>query len=245
MTIEVGAPSRSFRGVPFSCKRCDQPRPARHHYCDPCKKIVADEKALAAKLKRQTPCRRCGGPKGTVLQGAKYCNSCRDAMVPLWQVAERERGQRKAEKARRKAGIPQRRKPEIFDDGTRTCTACGQRKKNEHFSAKRRGDRSILASYCKPCSSGQQHELRLVRTYGITIQQYEIVLESQGGRCAICLRKPRRQRLAVDHNHKTGEIRGLLCSMCNHRVLGGAMERIEILRRAADYLENPPARGMW
>jgi len=242
----VEAPTRSFRGVPFTCKRCGEPRQPRHHYCDPCKKIVSELKRAAAALRRQTPCVRCGGSKGTpVAKGVRYCESCRDVMQPLWQVAERERHQRKAEKARRAAGVGVRRKSEVFDDGTRTCTSCGLRKRDEHFSLRSKADPTRRHPQCKPCSSEGQHAARLIRTFGITIQQYEIMLESQDGKCAICLRKPRRQRLAVDHDHKTGEVRGLLCTMCNHRVLGGAMERSDILRRAADYLDNPPARGMW
>jgi hypothetical protein len=55
---------------------------------------------------------------------------------------------------------------------------------------------------------------------GLTIAQYDELLEAQGGVCAICGRPPKNRRLAVDHNHKTGKIRGLLCWVCNLKVLG-------------------------
>lgn len=46
------------------------------------------------------------------------------------------------------------------------------------------------------------------------------MLAAQDGRCAICTRRPRARRLAVDHDHNTGLVRGLLCYTCNKFVLG-------------------------
>jgi hypothetical protein len=67
--------------------------------------------------------------------------------------------------------------------------------------------------------------------------------EAQGGRCYICQRATgARRRLAVDHNHATGEVRGLLCKPCNRDVLGHLRDNTEALQRAIDYLTNPPAR---
>jgi hypothetical protein len=57
------------------------------------------------------------------------------------------------------------------------------------------------------------------KTYGVTEEQYRALLMAQDGRCAICGRLPRNRRLAVDHDHNTGEVRGLLCYTCNHFVL--------------------------
>lgn len=64
------------------------------------------------------------------------------------------------------------------------------------------------------------------------------MLEEQNGRCAICLCKPRTKRLAVDHNHKTGKVRGLLCSRCNHGLLGYAHDSVEMLLRAYEYVKR-------
>lgn len=44
---------------------------------------------------------------------------------------------------------------------------------------------------------------------------YERMLEAQGGGCAICETKPKTRRLHVDHDHRTGRVRGLLCFRCN------------------------------
>jgi hypothetical protein len=77
-------------------------------------------------------------------------------------------------------------------------------------------------------------------TYGMTLETYELLLQFQGGLCAICRRPPKKQRLAVDHNHKTGAIRGLLCFVCNHRVLGRGLETAAIHEAAAAYLTLTP-----
>lgn len=54
-----------------------------------------------------------------------------------------------------------------------------------------------------------------MRRYDMTLEQYDLILETQGGVCFLCLRPPTDKRLAVDHDHKTGRVRGLLCSACN------------------------------
>jgi hypothetical protein len=76
---------------------------------------------------------------------------------------------------------------------------------------------------------------------GLTEEQYSRVLAAQGGRCAICRVKAGRKLFHADHDHKTGVFRGLLCSWCNHRLLGGARDSIDLLRQALGYMESPPA----
>jgi len=60
----------------------------------------------------------------------------------------------------------------------------------------------------------------LKRRYGITPEQYEMMLERQGGGCAICHRPPKHRRLDVDHDHATKVVRGLLCFTCNKYRVG-------------------------
>jgi len=58
--------------------------------------------------------------------------------------------------------------------------------------------------------------LHLKNTYGITAEDYNAMMERQGGVCAICGAPPSETRsLNVDHDHETGAIRGLLCTLCN------------------------------
>lgn len=79
----------------------------------------------------------------------------------------------------------------------------------------------------------------LIRTYGITLEQYLVLLDRQGNCCALCQKTPAQegQSLAVDHDHKTGEIRGALCRYCNHRVIGRHRDA-GLLRQMADYVER-------
>ncbi|URP21222.1 endonuclease VII [Gordonia phage Francois] len=84
-------------------------------------------------------------------------------------------------------------------------------------------------------------ERRRERTYGLEAADAETVLAEQGGGCAIC--GPRvtgkTRKLAVDHDHKTGVVRGLLCNQCN-RILIGRYD-VAALTRAIAYLLDPPA----
>ncbi|QPL13944.1 endonuclease VII [Gordonia phage NancyRae] len=84
-------------------------------------------------------------------------------------------------------------------------------------------------------------ERRRERTYGLEAADAELVLAEQGGGCAVC--GPRvtgkTRKLAVDHDHKTGVVRGLLCNQCN-RILIGRYD-VAALTRAIAYLLDPPA----
>ena len=65
-------------------------------------------------------------------------------------------------------------------------------------------------------------EYHLKRTYGITLDQYNRLLKKQKYSCAVC-KRPESEfsvSLAVDHDHRTGEIYGLLCTYCNNRLIG-------------------------
>lgn len=81
------------------------------------------------------------------------------------------------------------------------------------------------------------------KTYGLSDQDYAALLAYQGGRCYICQRVPRSRRLAVDHDHETGAVRGLLCSDsdrgCNHAILGNIKD-LEMAQRIVEYIEDPP-----
>lgn len=89
-----------------------------------------------------------------------------------------------------------------------------------------------------------RHSKYIFDTYGITGEQYEAIIAHQGGVCFICEKAPKSKRLAVDHCHITGEVRGALCRRCNHRLLGSAHDATRILERAIEYLNNPPARAV-
>lgn len=82
---------------------------------------------------------------------------------------------------------------------------------------------------------------RIEATYGLTREDYFALLEYQGGTCAICkVARGVAKRLSVDHRHSNGTVSGLLCGSCNN-LLGRGRDDPEFFRRAADYLEDPPA----
>lgn len=82
----------------------------------------------------------------------------------------------------------------------------------------------------------RDHELMVTKTYGIEAGEYESRYKAQGGKCAICqVATGASKRLAVDHDHRTGQVRGLLCSPCN-RFIGRLRDSPEAFLRAHKYL---------
>lgn len=126
----------------------------------------------------------------------------------------------------------------------KTCTQCNETKPLSDFWKKG----SKLCSACKPCISkknkewrdSNKHKLRdlAYRTkFGISLEEYESKLEAQNHRCAICgtHQKDSSMNFAVDHNHTTNEVRGLLCGQCNVAV-GMVKEDITVLTNMISYL---------
>jgi hypothetical protein len=73
--------------------------------------------------------------------------------------------------------------------------------------------------------------------YGLSVSDYDAILQKQGGVCAICGNTEPRGRLVVDHNHGDGKVRGLLCHVCN-RALGGFKDSRNLLLKAVKYLDH-------
>jgi hypothetical protein len=125
------------------------------------------------------------------------------------------------------------------------CSSCKTSQPRTEFGFSEKNTDGFL-SKCRDCLS----RYRQTNVYGITEEELKALLSYQGLKCAICKRyltqmskKKKTRVFSVDHNHKTGRVRGLLCFVCNRTLLGMfTEERLpEIFRRAADYLENPPA----
>jgi hypothetical protein len=93
--------------------------------------------------------------------------------------------------------------------------------------------------YHKNKKKNKDHQLKY--KFGITLQDFDRMVESQGNLCAICggenvQIRGRTVALAVDHNHKTGKVRGLLCNGCNTSL--GRFKDIPMLKKAIKYLEE-------
>lgn len=87
----------------------------------------------------------------------------------------------------------------------------------------------------------RSRDLAFRSKFGISLAEYDQMLEAQGSACAICGKPETVERngkprwLAVDHCHRTGKVRGLLCGRCNP-MIGYAADDAELLRKAADYV---------
>lgn len=175
------------------------------------------------------------------------CIECRDR--PKWRPRHRCRecyfrhrpiGERIEEAQRRLALVPvELRAPRVgkksWPKGRRWCAGC----QSFVLLADCRGSR------CVPCASMVQHAAMIEKTYGLDGDGYARLLALQGGKCAIGRERPGTKRLAVDHDHKTGEVRGLLCARCNHDLLGGGHDSPLRLLAGWHYLNAPPTSGMW
>lgn len=130
------------------------------------------------------------------------------------------------------------------------CTKCGETKPTSEFY-KQRG--KYLRPNCKSCenkrSRAYHHANRDKRVkqiseygkrskYGIAPDEYEKLVASHGGKCGICgMEEVIGRALAIDHDHKSGKVRGLLCSNCNNG-LGRFKDDIALLAKAIKYLED-------
>lgn len=115
------------------------------------------------------------------------------------------------------------------------CIPCSNKKSlavRERNREKTR-EQSRLRYKSNPLSDREKH---LRRKYGIDHSQYESMFVQQGGVCAIC-GKSQKRRFDVDHCHKSGDVRGLLCTSCN-RMLGHAGDNPEILIKGSVYLNS-------
>lgn len=130
--------------------------------------------------------------------------------------------------------------------GTNACKDCGSSTRK----LVQQGPRTVRCVTCirsaKKARSAASHERAVQATYNLAPGDYERLYELQGGVCALCQRASgKSKRLAVDHDHETGEVYGLLCSLCNYQVMGLASRRDpQYFRRAIDYLRNPPYRRL-
>jgi hypothetical protein len=126
------------------------------------------------------------------------------------------------------------------------CSKCSIIKPNTEFFKDKR-QRDGLATHCKSCQRkaisnwGQSHYTYIaLRKYGVTPEQYNQAIKDQDNKCAICHREEfsnRTNKLCIDHDHKTGKFRGLLCNRCN-RCIGRFDDNPILLRAAAAYLED-------
>jgi hypothetical protein len=221
-----------------SCSRCHQQLPLTAFY--------ADRTKPDGRGSQCTPCFRTGhglAPEGRryrhdpASSSEKLCSGC-DRLLPVSSFGRN------------------RKKQDGHQTYCRQCTANRNlRFREQDPDGYRRRGREKYQRH------REKHRLTRLRRRGLAEETFLSLLEIQGGLCAICGAKNGSvfvDRLFVDHDHETGEIRGLLCSGCNAGRLGTAgdsVERLSVLadgleerarfaRRAIEYLTNPPARSL-
>jgi hypothetical protein len=139
----------------------------------------------------------------------------------------------------------------------KVCNICQERKPLDAFSIHKKGAQGRHPA-CKICRSLQakswyakkRSEIIKIRrewrkqtgadrrhAYGLSIEEFNALIDAQGGRCAICFEVPTGRGFHVDHCHLTGQIRGLLCRGCN-LALGNMKDDPVRLKRAVDYLNK-------
>lgn len=149
---------------------------------------------------------------------------------------------------------------------TKKCGTCGEVKPTTDFYKKKsKGCPHGLRSACIPCTIATtsayaranpelrkqvyarsaaknptyQREYWLRKKYGLSMEDWQAMLDSQNGVCAICSLEDKNGNLHVDHCHATGVIRGLLCGPCN-KALGLFRDRTDNLDNAITYLRRTP-----
>lgn len=237
------------------CKRTDSPD-GFNRVCKECAGVRlrswrADnhEGELArAKERRQEKARerRCSGTppasreRYPVIDGMKRCTACdevlptamflpkgktRRGLRPECRTCTKLRDQAVYQNSRERHLAHSRKQRGVLDDETRRRYAGpGRRRRKDDPEWRRRQDLE-----------------RTARRYGLTVDDYDVMLAAQGGGCAICGAPPSESRRHhIDHDHETGVVRGLLCSNCN-TAMGRFGDDPERLMEALRYLQDPPA----
>ena len=109
------------------------------------------------------------------------------------------------------------------------CNDCRNKDAREYYALNRE---RLLAK-----QKGRDYHKTGLKKFNLTPEEYAQMLEEQNGVCAICNTPPTTQRLAVDHDHETGKVRGLLCRKCNFGI-GYLQDNVETLAQAIVYLNK-------
>lgn len=233
--VECDAPAAELQGTALrkcdncaetkECSRCAERKPITEFYFvskktgtrrGQCKDCLREVKRAQREPDWVPTCSACDAPRERVGPGRRLCRRCFEKKYDA--DTKRKNG------AHRLLLSP--------------CRNCGVERVRE--------DAEPNTSLCAVCRSVPQHRRKkLKQLYSMTPAEENALLDYQGHRCAICRNKPGKLRLAIDHQHRDPSlIRGAICNPCN-TMLGLARDRIDVLRAAIKYLENPPAQEVF
>jgi hypothetical protein len=133
--------------------------------------------------------------------------------------------------------------------GIRQCSKCKKKKSLSEFYKKSKSRSNDIESQCKQCKLKKRTDWRrnnpnyhrnwqLIKSFGINLEQYNCILKEQKYKCALCKRPASqfKRHLAVDHNHKTLFIRGLICDYCNYYLMRYFKDNKQLMIKMIDYL---------
>jgi len=129
------------------------------------------------------------------------------------------------------------KKVKNYEKSTKKCSSCNIEKPNteEFFNIRNNGIRCRTRSLCKECHKKSMRKAHLTRRYNMSQEDYELLYNLQQGKCRIC--DQFYEKLFIDHNHDSGEVRELLCNNCNSGI-GYLKENIDFLKNAIKYINH-------
>lgn len=225
------------------CSRCSRVLPRSDFYRQSASKdgLQAWCRECVRDRKREER-RRLRAPRPETAADEKWCRECREVKAltefsPHRLTSDGRQSYCKACFAKRYRRLREesgkRSRPASIPEGHKYCRSCDQVLPLAEWP-RRQISTDGYHSKCKACAAVASRADHLARTYGMTVEDVESMFTKQGGLCAICRISPAVQ---VDHDHATGEVRGMLCFSCN-AALGHLRDDPAVLRRAARYLDT-------
>lgn len=206
-------------------------------------------------MRRSMPSKRCSvckedlpvsafypAEKGSHGVGS-YCKRCSSVRRKEWQAKRRQetvattRDTKKCSTCYRSLPLSEFYRNQYGAEGRQSCCKRCQCKKSKTWRKAHPEKVKATTAAWESRNKNRRKDTCLRRAHGLTLEGYTALFMSQDGLCAICRAAPTKEYFDVDHDHKTGAVRGLLCNGCNQG-LGHFRDRPDLLKAAADYLQT-------
>lgn len=218
-------------------RRICQPCREWHAWCNKCKRAKLHsefDRCAASPIGIQSMCRSCRIDRHGLIK-VRACGRCQGEHIVSEHRSYNGRSEWTCDPCRA---------------AVKHCTQCNSYRPIGEFA--KRGDTSVgRTAHCRTCMAAKwtaadhSQRTRAKRSrFGLSYDEYLAMCIEQGNRCRVCgnpetdvHQSGRTRELAIDHDHSTGEVRGLLCGKCN-KAIGLMLDDPERLRSAAEYLES-------